>query len=218
MADTRRNLPIKIAVAAIVLAGLGFLFVRSAREARTAPYTLQRQQLRNWTLALQSASSPTAPMLVLRPPAELAPDVFHQIFARAMETLSAPDVAAMPIVLQNEFEAALAGHVTPNALLDAARKAGLDAAPLVPQCLALRRVSEPGIRRQLYFVLFDFPALGRFRGEMGALRGDTALPTGFDPAALSPVVIIAGSGQGFNSWLPLRADPDADCVAPIAVQ
>ncbi len=144
MIAKRRNLLVKIAVAAAVLAGLGWLFVRSARTARSAPYTLLRPQLRDWSLALESASSPTAPLLVLRPPPELAPDLFHQIFARAMETLSAPEVAGMPLLLQNEFDAAFAGRVTPAALLAAARTTGLESTVLEPRCLALRRVSEPG--------------------------------------------------------------------------
>jgi hypothetical protein len=216
MTVRRRNLPIKIAVALVVIAGLGFLFVRSARTARSAAYTLQRPQLHNWTLALETASSPTAPLLVLRPPAALAPDVFHQIFSRAMETLNAPETAGMPLVLRNEFDAALAGRLTPDALLAAGRSAGLESIALEPQCLALRRVSAPGLTRQVYFVLFDVPAFGRFRTQL-AERAGASGAGGFDPAALSPIVIIAGSGRALSEWLPLRADPASDCVAPIAV-
>lgn len=124
----------------------------------------------------------------------------------------------MPLLLQDEFDAAFAGRITPTALLDAARKAGLDTTPLEPQRLALRRVSEPGITRQLYFVLFDVPAFGRFRAEIEALSHAGASASPFDAAALSPIVMIAGSGQALSRWLPLRADPKTDCVAPIAVR
>lgn len=86
----------------------------------------------------------------------------------------------MPLLLQDEFDAAFAGRITPTALLDAARKAGLDTTPLEPQCLALRRVSEPGITRQLYFVLFDVPAFGRFRAEIEALSHAGASASPFD--------------------------------------
>ncbi len=212
----RRNVLVKIAVAAAVLAGLGLLFVRSARTARAAPYTLTRPQLRDWSLALESASSPTAPLLVLRPPQELAPDLFHQIFARAMETLNAPEIAGMPLLLQNEFDAAFAGRVTPAALLDAARTTGLESAVLEPRCLALRRVSEPGITRQVYFALFDLPAFARFRTQLAEMARTAGAP--FDPGALSSILMIAGSGQPFSGWLPLHADPKADCVAPIVMQ
>jgi hypothetical protein len=215
MAARRRNLFVKIAAALVVLAGLGLLFVRSARTARRAPYTLERQQLRHWSLAIDTASTPTAPLLVLRPPPALAPDVFHQIFARAMETLNAPEAAGMPLVLQNEFEAAFAGRVTPAALLETARTAGLERISLEPRCLALRRVSEPGLTRQVYFVLFDAPAFGRFREQLGTLARAGRTPGSFDPAALSPIVIVAGSGRALSQWLPIRADPDTDCLAPI---
>lgn len=209
---------IKIAVALAVFAGVGFLFVRSVRNARSEPYTVERQRLRGWTVALEPASSPTDPMLVLRPPPELASGLFHQVFVRSMESLNASDSAAIPLVLQGEFDRAFAGRTTPDALAAAARSAGLDSAAMEPRCLAYRRVSAPGVIRQLYFVLFDAPAFGRFREQIGAmLDGGAASRADFDPAALSPVLFIAASDPAFSRWLPLRAEPGADCVAPIAV-
>ena len=207
---------IKIAVALAALAGLGFLFVRSVRETRSEPYTTDRMGLRNWTVAIEPGSSATSPMLVLRPPPELVNDLFQQVFARAMESLFTPTGAAIPLVLKGEFDRAFAGRATPEALVAAARNAGLDSTTLEPQCLAYRRVSGPGVTRQLYFVLFNAPAFALFREQIGALpdHGAAARPD-FDPAALSPVLFIAGADQAFNSWLPLRADPKTDCVAPI---
>jgi hypothetical protein len=207
---------VKVALIIVVLAGLGFLFVRSAQNTRSESYTVDRNLLRNWTVAFEPATSPTAPALVLRPPAELASGLFRQVFSRTMESLSGPTAPAIPLLLQGEFDRALAGRVTPDTLVAAARNAGLDSGGLVPRCLAYRRVSEPGVNRQLYFVLFDAPAFERFREQIAALPGGSAVPaSAFDPAALSPVLIIGASDSAFNRWLPLRADPKTDCLAPI---
>lgn len=206
----------KFVVALVVLTGLGFFFVRSVRESRSAPYTVKLVHLRNWTVAIEPASSPNAPMLTLRPPEDLSSDLFRQLFARAMESLAAPSPAAMPVVLQGEFNRVFAGHLTPDALVAAARDAGLESGPVEARCLAYRRVSEPGSTRQLYFVLFDMPAFARFREQVGGrLKREGGARADFDPAALSPVLFIAASGPASSAWLPLRVDPEADCVAPI---
>lgn len=127
-----------------------------------------------------------------------------------------PMVPAIPLVLKGEFDRAFAGGVTPNALIAAARSAGLESGSVAPRCLAYRRVSEPGATRQLYFVLLNAPAFERFRQQIASLRDGHAVPTDtFDPAALSPVLFIGASDSAFNRWLPLRADPNTDCLAPI---
>jgi hypothetical protein len=102
--------------------------------------------------------------------------------------------------------------LTPEALLSAARDAGLGSTPLQPRCLGHRRVSEPGSTREVYFVLFDAPAFGRFRDRIATLLG-----SGFDPAAQSPVLLVAVADSNVGDWLPLRANPQEDCVAPIVV-
>lgn len=217
MSRKRRSNPLmKIVVALLVLAGLGFLFVRSVRDARSAPYTIEPEHVRNGTVVFEPASSPTEPVLALRPPQELAIGLFRQVFARSMESLSAPTPPGIPLLLQGEFDRAFAGRVTPDELVTAARNAGLESAVLEPRCLAYRRVSEPGVTRQLYFVVFDAPAFGRFREQIGALRDGGAAPRAdFDPAAMSPVLIIAASESTVGRWLPLRANAEIDCVAPI---
>lgn len=209
---------LKVALLVAVAAGLGFLFIRSAQSTRSEAYTVGRDLLRNWTVSFDPAASATAPVLVLRPPAELVSGLFRQVFSRTMESLSSPTEPEIPLVLKGEFDRAFAGRVTPEALIAAARSAGLDSGSLVPRCLAYRRVSEPGTTRQLYFVLFDAPVFERFRLQIAALREGQPVPTSvFDPAALSPVLIIGASDSAFNRWLPLRADPNADCLAPIKI-
>ena len=209
-----RKVAIKVGVALVALAGLGFLFMRSVTSTRAEPYTVQPAHLRNWTLALDSAAGPREPLLVLQPPADLVNDLFNQVFKRAMESMNPPAAAGIPLVLRDEYERAFAGRVTPDALLAAARAAGLDRLALVPRCLAHRRISDPGANQQLYFVVFDLPEYARFRQQVAALLGGGARAD-FEPEAQSPVLFIAAAESTFQRWLPLRANPQADCVAPI---
>jgi hypothetical protein len=208
---------VKVAVALVVLTGLGFLFLRSVRSTRAEPYLVQADLLRNWTLALDPAAGPREPMLLLRPPAALVDGLFKQVFKRAMESMNAPAAAGIPLLLADEYARAFAGRVTAEALLAAAQRTGLDRSAPVPRCLAHRRDSDSRANRQLYFVIFDLPGLATFRREVAALSGGGATAATFDPDALSPVLFVAVAESTFARWMPLRADAQADCVAPIEI-
>jgi hypothetical protein len=209
----RRKTPVKIAVALVAVAALGFVFMRSVRSTRAEAYSVPRDSLRSSSLAVSEGSDPTAPVLMLRVSGSLPAALSRQMFSRLMESMTYPPAAEIPLVLQGEYEHELRGRTTAEALLAAARGAGLDAEPLQPRCLAHRRISTREGTRQIYFLLFDWPAFDRFRAQVGALAGGG----GFDPQALSPVLIVGGTDQMFGTWMPLRADPKADCVAPIKV-
>jgi hypothetical protein len=124
-------------------------------------------------------------------------------------------VPFVPLLLQDEFNRSFAGRTTSGELLAAARAAGLEKATFEPRCMGYRRDSAPGVTRQLYFVLFDAPAFIQFRQQIAPLAGPE---TGFDPASLSPVMFVGASDAEFNRWLPLRVNPDADCVAPVVIE
>jgi hypothetical protein len=138
--------------------------------------------------------------------------LFRQVFARFMESMTMSTTAAIPVLLKGEYDRALAGRVTPDALLAEARSAGLEAEAIEPKCIGQRRRSEPGAIHQLYFAIFDAPAILKFR--QGLHRSSAA--DAFDPAAQSPVLFISTVGQPFT-WLPMRAQ-DVDCVARIVVE
>jgi hypothetical protein len=209
---------VKVALVLAVLAGLAYMFVRSVREARAVPYTVAAAHLGAWTIALEPAPQANGPMLVLRAPEKLGSDLFQQVFARAMESMKGSTAVGVPVVLQSEFEMSLAANMTPDALLAAAVAAGLERAEFTPRCLAVRRVSEPGQTRQVYFVIFDAPDFGRFRERLALQSHAAAASMGtFDAAALSPVLVIGGTDGNLNRWLPIRANPDVDCVAPITI-
>ncbi len=202
----KKSLLVKIALALFAVSAFAFLFMRSIEDTRSAPYTVDRVHLRRpWTLALEPATASNHPVLVLRPPPELAAGIFKQIFSRAMESLNSPMMPSVPVVLRGEFDATAGGRMTQDAMLAAAVAAGVEAAP-VPRCLVHRRISEPGGVRQVYLVFFDAPAIAQFRRQLG-----------LDGEALSPVLFVAGAGSDFNSWLPQRVNAGADCLAPVEI-
>jgi hypothetical protein len=208
----------KLVIVLAVLGVVGYLFVRSLQSTRSEPYPIQASHLRGWTLALEAPGSPTGAVLSFRPPAALPPMLFKQIFERAMESLAAPGVPGMPLVLAHEFEQAFAGKVTAERLLEMARESGLEGEPLEAQCLAHRRVSDPGVTRFVYAAVFRSPVYDRFRNDVAALARESAgAASVFDPAAQSPLLVIGASDASFARWLPWRVG-EADCLAPLVTE
>lgn len=210
MADKKRSgLLLKLVIALVVLAGLAYLFVHSLETTRSEPYTVERAHLGKWTLVLEPAHGPNAPLLSVRTGMELVASLFRQLFHRAMESMNTPSNSSIPIVLHGEFDRGLAGRMTPDALLAAARDAGLESAPHEPRCLAHRRISEPGLTRQTYFAIVESPSIVSFREQLAWTAQGT-----LDAAALTPVMFIGASDATFHRWLPIRAGEE-DCVSPI---
>ena len=208
----------KVMIALVAVGVLAFLFVRSAQNSGARPFTVARQGLTGWTLTLTLEGDGLGSLLSLTPKATFLPPLSRELFARMGESLHYP-MAAMPIVLRSEFERAMSGTLTAEALHNAARDAGLESATLQPRCMARRRISEPGRVRGVFFLLFDFPRFTQFREQVAqrlhAAGRDQSL---FDPMALSPVLIAADLDGSFSRWLPLRADPPNDCFAQVVVQ
>ena len=202
----KKPLFIKIGIAVVAIAVFAFLFIRSIEDTRSEAYRVPRAHLLPGTLALVPASRPNDPLLVLRPSPDLASGLFKQIFSRAMESLNSPADSVIPVVLRGEFDRAIGDRLTQDALLAAARSSGLEGAMPSPRCIVHRRISEPGGVRQAFLLFFDSPAIAEFRKQIGV-----------DAGALSPVLFVAGAGTDFNSWLPQRIDPEADCLAPVEI-
>ena len=211
-----RTTVIKVAVGLVVLGVLGVLFVRSAQNVSSEPYEVRRDGLTGWTLELNASPAASGAVLALRPQRELPAALFNQVFRRSGESLSGPAPAEMPLVLQTEFERALAGTLTPEALLAVARDAGLGSSPMQARCMAQRRVSEPGIHKEVFFLRFDLPAFAEFRQRIAQKARGNGGSGAFDPDALTPIMIVAASNGAFSSWLPLRPVAADDCLAPIA--
>ena len=202
----KKPLLVKIAVGILAIVAFAVLFMRSLEDTRNAAYTVERAHLGTWVLALEPAPAPNEPLLVLRPSPELASGLFRQIFSRAMESLNSPTAPSIPLVLRGEFDRVVGERLTQEALLVAARSAGIESAGPLPRCLVHRRISGPGGVRQVYLVSFDAPAIAEFRRQIG-----------LDADALSPVMFVAGAGTDFNSWLPQRVHGNTDCLAPVEI-
>jgi hypothetical protein len=209
---------LKVAIALLAVGAFATLFVRSARSTIAEPFTIERQDLTGWALTLTPDADQLGSLLSITAPVEFLPALSRELFARMGESLHYPP-AAMPVVLRSEFERAMAGALPPEALLTAAREAGLASAMFQPRCMARRRISEPGRVRGVFFLLFDFPRFTQFREQVAQrLRAAGRDASLFEPTALSPVVIAADLDGSFSRWLPLRADPEVDCFAPVAVE
>jgi hypothetical protein len=213
----------KVALWLVAFSILAVLFVRSARSSREAAFTVERAGLAPWSLVLEPDSDPLGSWLTLTPPPQLAPPLGRQIFSRVGESVHYPNPASMPLILRSEFDRALAGVLTSDAIMELARAAGLESGTFRPRCMARRRVSEPGSTRSVYFIVFEAPAFDHFRQSVLGLLSDTGgEPSSFDPSALSPGLIVAATNENFSQWLPLRssaaATTEADCIAPIEVQ
>jgi hypothetical protein len=209
---------LKVLAALVALGVIAVLFVRSAQSSRAEPFTIARQNLTGWTLTLTSDTDELGSLLSITPKAALMPPLSRELFTRMGESLHYPP-AAIPVVLRSEFDRAMAGAIMPEALLNAARDAGLESAMFLPRCMARRRESAPGLVRGVYFLVFDMSSFTRFREQLSQrLRDAGRDPSLFDPTALSPVLIAAALDGSFSRWLPLRVDPAVDCFAPVVVE
>ena len=214
----RLSLLPKVALWLVALGALAVLFLRSAQSARETPFTLERGGVANWTLVSEPDRDALGAWLALHPPPRLTPSLGRQIFSRAGESIHYPNPPSMPLVLRSEFDAALAGALTSDTVVSLARTAGLESPNFEPRCMGRRRVSEPGSTRSVFFIVFDAPAFGQFRQALAAQLRSAGDQSAFDPAALSPVLIVAATDENFRRWLPLGVNPDVDCMAPIEVQ
>lgn len=218
----RLSLLPKVALWLVALSALGVLFLRSAQSAREAPFAVERDGLTSWSLVVAPERDPFGAWLALTPPPRLAPPLGRQIFARAGESVRYPNPASMPLILRSEFDVAITGALEPDVITNLARTLGFEAPTFEPRCMARRRVSEPGSTRSVYFLVFDAPAFAEFRRSvLELLRGVREGVSAFDPAALSPDLMVAATNETFGQWLPLR-DPtaavDVDCLAPVEVR
>lgn len=212
-ASRRTPALVKVAVILVLLAGVGYLFMRSLDVTRAEPYTVRPEHLESWTLAADAGATGSMAVLALAPPPELPLRLFRQVFSRAGESLSAHSAPGIGLVLADE----LRGVAVPvDELLALAREAGLDRARINPRCMGYRRESQPGSTRQLYFVLFDLPEFTTFRQSLAA-RVTSEAGSAFTPAALSPVMMLAAAPD-FSRWMPIVADAERDCVAPVEAE
>lgn len=206
----------KAAIAVVAVVVLGWLFWRSVQSTLAEPYAVDATLVSEWVLALRTPDLPGPGFVVLQPPDQLRAHLFNQIFNRTMESMTSPTVAAMPLLLHAEYRQ-VAAAITPDEVLQIAEEAGLpDAAP-VPECIGVIRRPGAGSTRQLYYAIFEAPAVARFRDALARRQATAGGAPPIGASEFPPVVPLAASDAGFASWFPL--DPDeVECLAPLVVE
>jgi hypothetical protein len=201
---------LKLGGAAVAIAVVGWLFVRSLDDARAVPYEVRPAHLRGWTLQTAPEATGEQARLLLSPPPELPLRLFRQVFSRAGESLSTPAKAGVALVLADELRGAT---VSDADLVSLAQAAALDRASITLQCMGYRRESQPGRVRQVFFVAVELPGFDAFRQRLAErLAGHEAR---LQP--LSPVMLLAGAPD-VTGWMPIVVAPESDCVAPFALE
>jgi len=203
-----------LALAALILVvgGAGawrlWLRPRDAGPVVVAPETLSR-----WTLV---ASDGTDPWVVgMKPPDALIARLFSEASRRAGGKLVAPAHPALGLVLRSEFEDALQGVYGTDSVLRIARDAGIEDETFVPVCLAHRTADGPSGPADLYFVPFTSTAFNHIRGDLVPAEPEHAGIGVYDPATLTPVLIVGASDSSFDRWWPLAFDASSDCEASL---
>lgn len=208
----------KAVLVLLIVAGLGWLFLKTVRDTNAEPYTIDREDLSGWTLALEDAEFGGPGVLVLQPPVGMPAELFRQIFLRSGLSMAGPSRPSLPIVLRSEYGKDVAAVLSPAQMLEAARATGLERERLEPRCMVLRQETSSGPPSQRFFVIFESPGFTRVREEVARLLQVRGI-TGFDPAALRPILAVASTEPDFDRWVwPLRVNPDTDCSAPIALK
>ena len=136
---------------AVIVVGVPWLFLKTVRDTLSEPYLIDEAALSGWTLVFTEPAQPAIALLALQPPGQLPAELFQQLFLRTMESMTAPRMATMPVVLQSEYLGSLHTVLSPEEILEVARQAGLEDAKLGPVCLGVKRESDAGRTRQLFF-------------------------------------------------------------------
>ena len=211
----RKPTLVKLGVGAAAIVVLPWLFLKTVRDTIAEPYEVDDATLTGWRLVLTDPGQPAISVLGLQPPPSLVPALFDQLFNRTMESMTSPGEDILPVVLQREFQTGLRAVLSPDEMLQVARDAGLEEARLEPVCMGVKREPFAGRSRQLYFVLFEAPAVAAFRQQLGREAAERGGPGAFGATPFDLVLPVGGSDAGFASWFPMTVDRSANCQAPL---
>ncbi len=202
----------RIAIGAILLVVLGWLFMRSVRDVRSTPYTVRAADLQGWQVITEGDSDT---LVGLQPPSSLTSDLFNQVFTRNMESITSSANPQIPVVLRLE---ATAMNSQAAQIASIITEAGLGSTPLVPACFGTRR-TEPPASRDYYFIHFEPATLVTVRERLrDALQAQGVDVSGFDPSDVQATLVIASTDAAVRSTLPFEFDRARDCVAPVSVE
>lgn len=162
-------------------------------------------------------SDGTDPWVVgAKPPESLTAALFQEASRRAGTTLVAPPHPALPLVLRAEFDEGLQGVYGTDSVLRIARDTGIEETMFQPVCLAHRTSSGPSGRVELYFVPFESAAFNQMRVDLVPTEPEHAGIGIYEPATLTPILMVGATDNAFERWWPLQFDRDADCETDLS--
>ena len=211
--DDRVTRRLKFAAAAGAVLVLGILMTREI-ISRT-PYEVDEELLSGWQLV---ASPPGNPAIVeAKPPSRLLEELFRQVSRRANHALVAPDRAAVPLVLADEYSDSLQGALSIQDILSVGEGVGLDTARFEPVCIVERHRDSGEQAEELYFAVFDAPLFNQFRYELTPLFPEQAGSGIYYPPAVRLIMAVAATSKDFNRWWPIGVNPQHDCSVSLRV-
>jgi hypothetical protein len=151
----------------------------------------------------------------MRPPDALTSALFKEASRHAGRTLIAPPHPALALVLRSEFDEGLQGVYGTDSVLRIARDAGIEDETFVPVCLAHRTADGPTGRADVYFVPFTSAAFNNTRVDLVPDQPEHAGIGVYEPATLTPILIVGASDANFERWLPMPFDQASDCESPL---
>jgi hypothetical protein len=202
-------------VAMLALAVVGAWYV-TRRPAATPPPALPQAALSGWTLVTSDGTDPW--VVAAKPPEALTSSLFKEASRRSGRALIAPPQLVVPLVLRAEFEDGLQGVYGTDSVLRIAREAGVETATFRPVCLAHRTANDSGSgRAELYFVPFESQAFNQMRVDLLPAQPEHAGVGVYEPATVTPVLVVGATDASFERWWPMRFDPASDCAADLPV-
>ena len=204
------------AVAALILlcvAGVAWLLV--GRHSETA-YTIPVTSLPNWTLVTSDGTDPW--VVAMKPPEPLLQHLLAELRTRKSGQITPVPHPALPLVLRSEFDEGLQGVYGTDSVLRIAREAGIETSTFRPVCIAHRVRTGPAGRAEVYFVPFDSDAFNEIRVDLVPAEPEHAGIGVYEPATLTPLLIVATTSGTLEQWLPLAFDRATDCEADLTVK
>jgi len=203
------------AVAALILlcvAGVAWLLV--GRHSETA-YTIPVTSLSNWTLVTSDGTDPW--VVAMKPPEPLLQPLLAELRTRKDNHVAPVPHPALPLVLRAEFDEGLQGVYGTDSVLRIAREAGIETSTFEPVCIAHQVRTGPAGRAEVYFVPFASEAFNQIRVDLVPAEPEHAGIGVYEPAMLTPLLIIATTSGTLEQWLPLAFDRTTDCEADLTV-
>lgn len=194
-------------------AGVG-VYLLLGRHA-DAPVSVEPEVLGRWTLVVSDGTDPWT--VGMRPPDALLNRLFDDAARRAERALVRPAHPALPLVLRSESDEGLQGVYGTDSVLRIAREAGLEDVEFQPVCLAHRTVKDSSVNAELYFAAFTSAPFAQFRLDLTPPQPEHAGIGVYEPATLSPLLMIGATDGDFSKWWPLAFDPALDCDSPLVI-